>query len=91
MRSLVAASRPPTQAHFRDPLHIQTLTGPETLHFGPKFFPMTGVKVPCRRLSGQLLDMTRQELVRHASRLGIPFFDMTGDEWESESEMARAL
>ena len=41
--------------------------------------------------AAQLLDMTRWEFVRHASRLGIPFFDMTVDEWKSEREMARAL
>jgi predicted HTH domain antitoxin len=41
--------------------------------------------------AAQLLEMTRWELVRHASRLGIPFFDMTANEWESEREMARAL
>ncbi len=41
--------------------------------------------------AAQLLDMTRWELVRYASKLGIPFFDMTADEWKSEREMARAL
>ncbi len=41
--------------------------------------------------AADLLNMTRWEFVRHASRLGIPFFDMTADEWESESEMARSL
>ncbi len=41
--------------------------------------------------AAQLLDMTRWELVRYASRLGIPFFDMTDDEWKSEREMARTL
>ena len=41
--------------------------------------------------AAQLLDMTRWELVRYASRLGIPFFDMTADEWKSESEAAGAL
>lgn len=40
--------------------------------------------------AAQLLDMTRWEFVRHASRLGIPFFDMTDDEWDAEREMARA-
>ena len=41
--------------------------------------------------AAQLLEMTRWELVRHAARLGIPFFDMTADEWEAEREMALAL
>ena len=41
--------------------------------------------------AAQLLEMTRWELVRHAARLGIPFFDMTADEWKAESETARAL
>ena len=39
--------------------------------------------------AAQLLGMTRTELVRHASRRGISFFNMTGDEWTSEREMAR--
>ncbi len=41
--------------------------------------------------AAHLLEMSRWELVRHASRLGIPFFDMTADEWESERETARTL
>ncbi len=41
--------------------------------------------------AAQLLEMTRWEFVRYASKLAIPFFDMTADEWKSESEMARAL
>ena len=41
--------------------------------------------------AAQLLEMTRWELVRHASRLGIPFFDMTADEWDSEREMSDSL
>ncbi len=41
--------------------------------------------------AAQLLDMTRWELVRYASRFGIPFFNMTADEWKSESEMAATL
>ena len=41
--------------------------------------------------AAQLLDMTRWELVRYASRLGIPFFDMTDDEWKSERAMAQDL
>ncbi len=41
--------------------------------------------------AAQLLDMTRWELVRYASKLGIPFFDMTADDWKAEREMAEAL
>lgn len=41
--------------------------------------------------AAQLLEMTRWELVRHLARLGIPFLDMTADEWEAEREMALAL
>ena len=40
--------------------------------------------------AAQWLEMTLWEFVRHASRLGILFFDMTEDEWKSELEMARA-
>ena len=32
----------------------------------------------------QLLGMGRQEFVHYASRQGIPFFEMTADEWEQE-------
>ena len=41
--------------------------------------------------AAKLLEMTRWELVRYSSKLGIPFFDMTADEWDSELESARAL
>ncbi len=41
--------------------------------------------------AAQLLGMTRAELVRYASRLGIPFFDMTADEWKAERETSEAL
>jgi predicted HTH domain antitoxin len=40
--------------------------------------------------ASQLLEIPRWELVRHAARLGIPFFDMTADEWESERAVARS-
>ena len=33
----------------------------------------------------------RGEFIRHASQLGIPFFDMTESEWESECHSAKAL
>ena len=41
--------------------------------------------------AADLLDMSRWELVRYASRLGIPFFDMTPDEWEAEKAEAARL
>jgi predicted HTH domain antitoxin len=36
--------------------------------------------------AAELLGMDRWEFVRHASRLGIPFFQMSAEEWEAESE-----
>jgi predicted HTH domain antitoxin len=41
--------------------------------------------------AAQLLGMTRWEFVHHASRLGIPFFEMTEDEWEAERTRGAAL
>ena len=41
--------------------------------------------------AAQLLEMTRVELVRYASKMGIPFFDMTADEWQSERETSGSL
>ena len=35
--------------------------------------------------AAELLDMSRWEWVRYASRLGIPFIDMTEDEWAMEA------
>jgi predicted HTH domain antitoxin len=35
--------------------------------------------------AAQLLDMSRSEFIRHASRLGIAFFDLTDDEWNAET------
>lgn len=34
--------------------------------------------------AAELLGMERFAFVRHASALGIPFFDMTEEEWETE-------
>lgn len=34
--------------------------------------------------AAQLLEMSRFEFIHYSSRLGIPFFDMTEDEWEAE-------
>jgi predicted HTH domain antitoxin len=38
--------------------------------------------------AAQLLGMPRWEFVPFASRLGLPFFDMTADEWELEKSQA---
>lgn len=38
-----------------------------------------------------LLGMPRWEYVRYASRLGIPLFDMTEDEWQAERAEAERL
>ena len=40
--------------------------------------------------AAQLLDMPRWDFVRHASRLGIPFFELTDDEWRAERARAEA-
>jgi predicted HTH domain antitoxin len=37
--------------------------------------------------AAQLLGMPRWEFVPFASRLGLPFFDMTADEWEVERNL----
>ncbi|MBA3945988.1 MAG: UPF0175 family protein [Herpetosiphonaceae bacterium] len=41
--------------------------------------------------AAQLLGMSRFEFIRHASRLGLAFFDLTEDEWEAERIQAEAL
>ncbi|MGH7137586.1 MAG: UPF0175 family protein [Pirellulales bacterium] len=41
--------------------------------------------------AAELLAMSRWEFVRYASRLGIPFFDMTDDEWRAERLQAQSL
>ncbi len=41
--------------------------------------------------AAELLDMSRFEFIRHASRLGIAFFDLTEDEWKAERHQAEAL
>jgi predicted HTH domain antitoxin len=41
--------------------------------------------------AAQLLDMARFEFVRYASRLGIPFFDLTDEEWAAEQARAETL
>jgi predicted HTH domain antitoxin len=41
--------------------------------------------------AAQMLDMSRFEFIRHASRLGIAFFDLTEDEWNAERVQAETL
>jgi len=41
--------------------------------------------------AAQLLNMPRFEFVRYASRLGIPFFDLTDEEWKAEQARAESL
>lgn len=41
--------------------------------------------------AAELLGMQRIDFIKHASRLGIPFFDMTEDEWEAEKAALKAL
>ncbi len=38
--------------------------------------------------AADLLGMSRFEFIRHASRLGIAFFDLTEDEWQAERAQA---
>lgn len=41
--------------------------------------------------AAQLLDMSRWEFIRYASRLGIAFFDLTDNEWKAEQARAETL
>ena len=41
--------------------------------------------------AAELLGMERIDFIKHASRLGIPFFDMTEDEWAAERDRLKAL
>lgn len=41
--------------------------------------------------AAEFLGMSRWELIRYASRLGIPFFELTEDEWEAERTEAAQL
>jgi predicted HTH domain antitoxin len=40
--------------------------------------------------AAELLGMPRLDFIRHASQLGIPFIDMTVDEWEAEKAALEA-
>jgi predicted HTH domain antitoxin len=37
------------------------------------------------------LGMSRLSFINYASRLGIPYFDLTADEWEAERTSSKAL
>jgi predicted HTH domain antitoxin len=41
--------------------------------------------------AAELLEMHRVAFIQHASQLGIPFFDMTDEEWSAEVEQSRKL
>ncbi len=41
--------------------------------------------------AAQSLDMSRWDFIRYASRLGVAFFDMTSDEWQSEKTQIESL
>ena len=40
--------------------------------------------------AAELLGMPRLDFIRYASHLGIPFVDMTADEWEAEKAALEA-
>ena len=39
--------------------------------------------------AAELLSLERVAFIQYASQLGIPFFDMTAEEWQAEVEQAR--
>jgi predicted HTH domain antitoxin len=41
--------------------------------------------------AAELLATSRLDFIQRASRLGIPFFDMTEDEWEAEKAALKSL
>lgn len=41
--------------------------------------------------AAHLLQMSRFDFVHYASRLGLPFFEMTDDEWAAECQEAGGL
>ena len=41
--------------------------------------------------AGELLGMERIDFIKHASRLGIPYIDMTEDEWAAEKAASDSL
>jgi len=41
--------------------------------------------------AAELLGMERLDFIQHASRLGIPYFSLTEDEWEAEMASLESL
>jgi predicted HTH domain antitoxin len=41
--------------------------------------------------AGEFLGMPRIDFIKHASRLGIPYIDMTEDEWAAEKAASKSL
>jgi predicted HTH domain antitoxin len=41
--------------------------------------------------AAQLLSMSRLEFIQYASRLGIPYYTMTEDEWKNERTQSQRL
>ena len=41
--------------------------------------------------AGELVGMPRIDFIKHASRLGIPYIDMTEDEWAAEKAASKSL
>ena len=41
--------------------------------------------------AAELLGMERLDFIKHASRLGIPYIDMTEDEWAAEKAASESL
>jgi predicted HTH domain antitoxin len=41
--------------------------------------------------AAELIGMERQEFIHHASSLGIPYFAMTEDEWDTERRRSETL
>lgn len=41
--------------------------------------------------AAQLLGIGRVEFIQYASRLGVPYYDMTADEWQAERAHAEQL
>ncbi len=41
--------------------------------------------------AAEVLGMRRLEFIQHAGRLGLPFFDMTEEEWAAERERIKGF
>jgi len=41
--------------------------------------------------AGELLGMAERDFLRHASDVGVPYFDMTGPEWSEEISESRKI